>query len=370
MNAIVRSLGLLIAVAILLAAVILVGPAARSQGGSGEKDSKGNSNKSTTRPRPRPGSRRSSNRNINRRVTPTPVTYAASLAGTSWAGPDSTGDYRRFTFTSNGRLNNDASDTWRQEGNKIYWEINDGYSHYEGTINGDQIDYKAYNKVNLRWTGTLTRVAGSTTSNPNADANFSGVSIRIVHIPQRLADAQVAAARLRSLGADVTLYETSDSGNGDWVGRIVYWEGQEELANRIASKVSDIEVVTPKFSADTEGKRTFYLWIANKKQGSSVANNETNFRGVSIRVVHIPQRLADAQVAAARLRSLGAEVTLYETSDSGNGDWVGRIVYWEGQEELASRIASRVADIEVVTPKFSSDTEGKRTFYLWIASKK
>ena len=263
MKVITRSLVLLIAVGVLLAAVILVGPTASSQGGSGE--TKSNGTKSTTRPRPRPRSRRSANTNVNRTVTPTTVTYAASLAGTSWAGPDSTGDYRRFTFTSNGLLNNDASDTWRQEGNKVYWEINNAYSYYEGTINGDQIDYKAYNKVNLHWTGTLTRVAGSTTSNPNVDANFSGVSIRIVHIPQRIDDAQVAAARLRSLGADVTLYETSDSGNGDWVGRIVYWEGQEELASRIASRVADIEVVTPKFSADTEGKRTFYLWIARTK---------------------------------------------------------------------------------------------------------
>ena len=188
-----------------------------------------------------------------------------SLAGTTWAGPDSTGDNRKFTFTPNGQLNNIATDTWRQEGNKVYWEINNGYSHYEGTINGDRIDYKAYNKVNLHWTGTLTRAPASTTPNTNANENFKGASIRIVHIHQRLDDAQVAAERLRSLGAEVTLYETSDSGNGDWVGRIVYWEGQESLAGRIASSVADIEVVTPKFVSDTEGKRTFYLWIARKK---------------------------------------------------------------------------------------------------------
>ena len=199
--------------------------------------------------------------------TPTPTPEVIDLAGTNWAGPDSTGDYRRFTFTPNGLLDNKPTDTWRQAGNKVYWEINDAYSHYEGTINGDRIDYSAYNKVDKRWTGSLTRVTGTASPTPstNTSENFKGVSIRIVHIAQRADDARSAAARLRSLGADVTLFETSDSGNSNWVGTIVYWEGQEEMARRIAGSVTDIEVVTPKFVADTEGKRTFNLWIAKKK---------------------------------------------------------------------------------------------------------
>ena len=203
--------------------------------------------------------------------TPAPTPDTNDLAGTSWAGSDSTGEYRRFTFTPNGLLNNNSTDTWHQAGNKVYWEINNSYSHYEGNITGDRIDYKAYNKVNLRWTGTLTRVTGTAspsptpTPNTNTSENFRGVSIRIVHIHDRLTDAQLAAARLRNLGADVTLFETSDTGNTSWVGTIVYWEGQEELARRIAGSVTDIETVTPKFSEDRENKRTFYLWIARKK---------------------------------------------------------------------------------------------------------
>jgi hypothetical protein len=35
--------------------------------------------------------------------------------------------------------------------------ITNGYAIYQGTINGDRIDYKAHNKVNLDWTGTLVR---------------------------------------------------------------------------------------------------------------------------------------------------------------------------------------------------------------------
>ena len=201
--------------------------------------------------------------------TPTPTPETIFLAGTSWAGTDSTGDYRRFTFTPNGLLNNNSTDTWRQAGNQVYWEINNAYSHYDGTITGDRIDYTAYNKVDKHWTGTLARVTGapspSPTPNTNTTEDFKGVSIRIVHIAQRADDARTAAARLRGLGADVTVFETGDSGNGSWVGTIVYWEGQEELARRIASSVADIEIVTPKFAADKESKRTFYLWIAKKK---------------------------------------------------------------------------------------------------------
>ena len=64
---------------------------------------------------------------------------------------------KEFNFLPNGTINNDPGDTWKQDGNTLSMSITNGYAHYEGIINGDRIDYKAHNKVNLDWTGTLVR---------------------------------------------------------------------------------------------------------------------------------------------------------------------------------------------------------------------
>lgn len=98
----------------------------------------------------------------NSNSTPAPGTQNSAdvinLAGTRWTQSSSISQMKEFNFLPNGTINNDAGDTWRQSGNTLIMEITNGYAHYEGTIAGDRIDYKARNKVNLEWTGTLQRV--------------------------------------------------------------------------------------------------------------------------------------------------------------------------------------------------------------------
>jgi hypothetical protein len=81
-----------------------------------------------------------------------------NLAGTRWTQSSTISQVKEFNFLANGTINNDPTDTWRQDGNTLIMEFTNGYAHYEGTIAGDRIDYKAHNKVNLDWTGTLHRV--------------------------------------------------------------------------------------------------------------------------------------------------------------------------------------------------------------------
>jgi hypothetical protein len=79
------------------------------------------------------------------------------LAGTRWTQSSTISQIKEFNFLPNGTINNDPGDTWKQNGNVLTMSITNGYAIYEGTINGDRIDYKAHNKVSLDWTGTLVR---------------------------------------------------------------------------------------------------------------------------------------------------------------------------------------------------------------------
>ncbi|MDX6575726.1 MAG: hypothetical protein QOE96_1679 [Blastocatellia bacterium] len=81
-----------------------------------------------------------------------------NLAGTKWTQTSTISQVKEMNFLANGTINNDPTDTWRQDGSTLIMEFTNGYAHYEGTIAGDRIDYKAHNKVNLEWTGTLYRV--------------------------------------------------------------------------------------------------------------------------------------------------------------------------------------------------------------------
>jgi hypothetical protein len=91
--------------------------------------------------------------------TPSPAWQndVINLAGTKWTQTSTISQIKEFNFLPNGTINNDPGDTWRQNGNILIMEITNGYARYEGTITGDRIDYKAHNKVNLDWTGTLFR---------------------------------------------------------------------------------------------------------------------------------------------------------------------------------------------------------------------
>jgi hypothetical protein len=94
-----------------------------------------------------------------------PVKPAAPpLAGTSWAGKtaegwDMTIDFAAdgaMTVSYNGSSYNRAS--WKQDGDKIYYEMNDRYCEFEGKLAGDAIEGETHNVVGKQWTTRLTRI--------------------------------------------------------------------------------------------------------------------------------------------------------------------------------------------------------------------
>jgi len=92
----------------------------------------------------------------------------SSIEGTTWAGTDSDGDYYAFTFKKGGQIHyvsgtgdhasiyEDKGDEWAQNGS-IVMILLTHYSARQGTINGDRMRGKAWNKAGKTWTWTLKK---------------------------------------------------------------------------------------------------------------------------------------------------------------------------------------------------------------------
>lgn len=118
------------------------------------------------------------------------TTGVPSVEGTSWIGtvraPDSNGDFHDNAYLiellSGNRLHwkwNDklyTNGTWQQNGRSIRMELNDGYSTWLGTIDGNQMSGNSTNQPGHKWDWTLTRVVkldGAITPPPQAPAGWT-----------------------------------------------------------------------------------------------------------------------------------------------------------------------------------------------------
>jgi hypothetical protein len=85
------------------------------------------------------------------------------LAGSAWEGdgvvaptvyefhPDG-----RMTMSYNGaRFANIG--TWKQDGTRVYWEANNRYCEFEGTLSGTTITGQSWNQPGGKWTLTVKR---------------------------------------------------------------------------------------------------------------------------------------------------------------------------------------------------------------------
>ncbi|MGI8335016.1 protein kinase domain-containing protein [Actinomadura scrupuli] len=98
-------------------------------------------------------------------ANPTLQAGATSLAGTTWSGVDSDGDYYVFTFVADGHVKyrsptgnwDNQEDRWSVNGSKLTIDMKGGYSIYEGTITGNTISGKAHNVTGRRWTWSLRK---------------------------------------------------------------------------------------------------------------------------------------------------------------------------------------------------------------------
>jgi hypothetical protein len=85
------------------------------------------------------------------------------LAGSVWEGdgvvaptvyefhPDG-----RISMSYNG-LRHQNIGTWQQDGTRVYWEANQRYCEFEGTLTGTTITGRSWNKPGGKWTLTVKR---------------------------------------------------------------------------------------------------------------------------------------------------------------------------------------------------------------------
>ncbi len=83
---------------------------------------------------------------------------APGVSGTTWAGKDSDGEYYTYHFLTDGVLHYDTqSDSWQngsweQDGNNIYFEMNNKFSEQYGTIRGNKMKGTGHNTKGHEWT--------------------------------------------------------------------------------------------------------------------------------------------------------------------------------------------------------------------------
>jgi hypothetical protein len=89
---------------------------------------------------------------------------APPLAGTSWAGKTAEGWDMTIDFATDGKMTvsyNKASYTtasWKQDGDNVYYEMNNRYCEFAGKLAGDTIDGETHNVRGRKWATTLTRI--------------------------------------------------------------------------------------------------------------------------------------------------------------------------------------------------------------------
>jgi hypothetical protein len=89
----------------------------------------------------------------------------ADVTGTVWVSDETAVNLGviEYTFLEGGKLSwhqvgkNDVSTngSWRQEGDHLYWEVNQKYVDYNVDFRGGRFEGGAVNKTNTRWTITL-----------------------------------------------------------------------------------------------------------------------------------------------------------------------------------------------------------------------
>jgi hypothetical protein len=91
---------------------------------------------------------------------------APNLVGTTWVSDEDEVKLGviEYTFHEGGKLtwrNRNGTQvwtegSWTQEGDHLYWEVNQKYVDYNADFAGGQFEGLAVNKNNLRWKITLT----------------------------------------------------------------------------------------------------------------------------------------------------------------------------------------------------------------------
>jgi hypothetical protein len=94
---------------------------------------------------------------------PAPPPPPFNLRGTTWDGSPKQED-QMIVFEEDGKLSYGGirrDGIWRLEGhNTVYFELNNAYRMFRGTVQGNVIVGESWNIAGLRWPTRLVRVAG------------------------------------------------------------------------------------------------------------------------------------------------------------------------------------------------------------------
>ena len=88
---------------------------------------------------------------------------AENLEGTTWSG-DGVVAPTVYTFNKGGGLTfsyggtTHTTGSWKQDGNKIYWETCNKYCEFDGTFEFGQMSGKAHNVANGKWDLKMAKV--------------------------------------------------------------------------------------------------------------------------------------------------------------------------------------------------------------------
>ena len=95
-----------------------------------------------------------------------PPNKTTPLAGTTWVGNTAEGWEMTVEFIGDGTMNVSYKETkfktasWKQDGDKIYWEMNKKYCEFNGKITDKTIEGESHNVTGKKWETKLTRVTG------------------------------------------------------------------------------------------------------------------------------------------------------------------------------------------------------------------
>jgi hypothetical protein len=85
--------------------------------------------------------------------------FTPSIAGTTWVGTDSDGDYYEYYFQTDGIMHYKSpagffwkNGTWKQDKSSIYMEMNNRYAEYQGVITGTRMEGQGWNTKGRKWT--------------------------------------------------------------------------------------------------------------------------------------------------------------------------------------------------------------------------
>jgi hypothetical protein len=100
-------------------------------------------------------------------VTTSLALQAPSLNGTTWSGIDSDGDLYTFMFIEGGVLTYTSpsgtheNGTWEQGDKAIYFQMNNKFSQYRGSIDGPKMTGVAQNIRGHYWQWSVSKVDGT-----------------------------------------------------------------------------------------------------------------------------------------------------------------------------------------------------------------